>query len=150
MLKDLLTEDMIRLKVSVDNWEDAIRESAKPLVENKKIKSGYIENMINSVHKMGPYIVIMPGIAFAHARPDETVLETSLSVMTLAKPVEFGSEHNDPVDIVFSIATSSENHHLTALKELAIFLSSERNLELLKNETDKMKLINLIMNNQEE
>lgn len=147
MLKDILTEDMIRLKVSVDNWEDAIRESAKPLVENNKVRLSYVESMITSVYEMGPYIVIMPGIAFAHARPDENVLETSISIMTLSEPVKFGSKHNDPVDIVFSIAASNENHHLTALQELAVFLSNEMNLQVLKSETDKTRLINLIMNN---
>ena len=36
VLSDLLTEDLVQLNVEASNWEDAIRKSAHPLVDNKK------------------------------------------------------------------------------------------------------------------
>ena len=36
VLSDLLTEDLVQLNVVASNWEDAIRKSAQPLVDNKK------------------------------------------------------------------------------------------------------------------
>ena len=38
--------------------------------------------MIESVHEFGPYIVIAPEIAIAHARPDHNVNEVGLSLLS--------------------------------------------------------------------
>ena len=42
------------------------------------------------VDEHGPYIVIAPGLALAHARPGPEVLADGLAVVTLAEPVPFG------------------------------------------------------------
>ncbi|MBS6381728.1 MAG: PTS sugar transporter subunit IIA [Streptococcus sp.] len=58
MLSDLLTEDLVQLNVVASNWEDAIRKSAQPLVDNKKVTEGYVDDIIKGVNELGPYIVI--------------------------------------------------------------------------------------------
>lgn len=144
-LKDMLTIDTIDLKIKSDNWEDAIRRAGSLLVEENLVEEEYVENMIKSVHELGPYIVIMPGIAFAHARPDKTVKETCISMITLEEPVKFGHKENDPVDIVFAFAAKNGDEHLTILQELAEFLSEEENIGFLKNAVDKASVINKIL-----
>lgn len=141
-LKDMLTIENIDLKVKTEDWEDAIRQAGKSLIENNMIEPEYIDNMIQSVHELGPYIVIVPGIAFAHARPDKTVNETCISMITLEKPINFGHEENDPVSIVFAFGAKDGEHHLTILQELAVFLSEEENINFLNNAKDKTSVIN--------
>ncbi|GAA0178958.1 BglG family transcription antiterminator [Clostridium sediminicola] len=136
MLKDILKKESIRLKVEANNWEEAVEAAGGILVSQKKVKQGYVDSMIGAIKDLGPYIVIMPGVAFAHARPDETVLETCMSMITLTKPVEFGSKHNDPVKLVFAFAANTGEAHLQALQDLAQFLSSEKNLKLLLDSED--------------
>ncbi len=46
MLSDLLTEDLVQFDVVASNWEDAIRKSAQPLVDNKKVTEGYVDDII--------------------------------------------------------------------------------------------------------
>jgi ascorbate PTS system EIIA or EIIAB component len=126
----------IRLKVKAATWDKAISEAGVLLVNSNKVKETYIRNMIESVTTFGPYIVIIPHIAIAHARPDESVLEEGVSLITLEKPVEFGNKDNDPVDIVFALATKSDNGHLTIIAQLSKLLENEQCLRDIRNSQD--------------
>lgn len=146
MLKDILKKESIKLQVEANNWEEAVREAGGILVSEKKVEQLYVENMIQAIKDLGPYIVIMPGIAFAHARPDETVHETCMSMITLKKPIEFGSKQNDPVSIVFAFGANSQGEHLKALQDLAKFLSVEKNFQMLINTKEINEIYNRIIN----
>lgn len=146
LLEDLLNIDMINLEVEASDWEDAIRKASLPLLEHNKVEQVYVDNMIEAVKELGPYIVIMPGIAFAHARPDESVKETCMSMITLKNPIEFGSEQNDPVSIVFAFGAENGNDHLKALQDLAKFLALDENVEFLKGATDKELVLKKLIN----
>ncbi|QUH31498.1 BglG family transcription antiterminator [Vallitalea guaymasensis] len=148
MLKDVMNEEVIELGVSVDNWEEAIMKAGEPLVRQGNVEQAYIDNMIQAVKDLGPYIVIMPGVAFAHARPDENVKSTCMSMITLEEPVNFGSEQNDPVSIVFAFAAPNSNEHMVALQDLARFLSVEENIELLKNVNDKQTILDKLLDEE--
>lgn len=146
MLKDILKKESIKLQFEANNWEEAVREAGDILVNEKKVEQLYVENMIQAIKDLGPYIVIMPGIAFAHARPDETVHETCMSMITLKKPIEFGSKQNDPVSIVFAFGANSQGEHLKALQDLAKFLSVEKNFQMLINTKEINEIYNRIIN----
>lgn len=144
MLQDVLNEEMIELGVEVKDWEEAIMKSGKLLTNKGFVEQAYVENMVNSVKDLGPYIVIMPGIAFAHARPGDTVNDTCMSMITLKEPVNFGSDQNDPVSIVFAFGAPNNKEHVNALQDLAKFLSVEENVEMLKKADDKKAILNKI------
>lgn len=146
MLKDILNIDMINLGLEAKDWQEAISMAALPLVKGKKVEKEYVDSMINVVKELGPYIVIMPGVAFAHARPDASVHETCISMITLKEPVNFGSSANDPVSIIFAFAAENSNSHIMALQEVAEFLSIEENVETLKTSTDKRQILDKILN----
>lgn len=145
LLEHLLNIDMINLEVEVADWEDAITKASLPLVQFNKVDKKYVDNMIQAVKELGPYIVIMPGIAFAHARPDESVKETCMSMMTLKNPVNFGSEQNDPVSIIFAFGAENGNDHLKALQDLAKFLALDENIEFLRSASDKELVLNKLI-----
>ena len=73
----------------------------------------YTDQMIETVEKMGPYIVIAPGLALAHppARP-RPCSKTGLSWVRLSTPVKFGNKANDPVSLVIGLAGHDENEHI--------------------------------------
>lgn len=146
LLEELLNLDMIELGVSATDWEDSIRKASIPLVHYNKVEQDYVDNMIQAVKDLGPYIVIMPGIAFAHARPDGTVKKTCMSMITLSEPVKFGSDQNDPVSIIFAFGAENGNDHLKALQDLAKFLAIEENVDFLKKANDKEVVLNKILN----
>ena len=96
MLSDYLSPEFIQLKVSVSDWAEAVQAAGNILVEAGKCEKGYVQAMIDAVKDLGPYMVLAPGLAMPHARPEDGVLETGISLVTLENPVEFGSEANDP------------------------------------------------------
>ncbi|HSQ89708.1 PTS sugar transporter subunit IIA [Romboutsia sp.] len=144
MLRDILTEDMIQINIATSNWEEAIKQSAKPLEVGGKITKQYTDSMIKAIKDLGPYIVIMPGIALAHARPGDSVKEDSIALTTLSEPVYFGSKHNDPVHTIFTFATKSEKGHLRFIQNLAMFLSEDSNIEKLKESNSKQEILQII------
>ena len=67
--------DNIRIGLKANTWEDAIRQASEPLsLGQGAILGGYIDSMIDSVKELGPYIILMPGFALAHAAPSPEVL----------------------------------------------------------------------------
>lgn len=135
MLKENLTQDLIQLKVPAADWEAAVRAGGGLLLQAGKCEPDYIEAMVRTIHEMGPYMVLAPGLALAHARPQDGVREVGLSLITLAEPVEFGSSANDPVSVVISFCATDNKSHVGLLQALAIFLSEDDNQALLKTAT---------------
>ena len=70
-----LPDSAFLLDVPATDWKDAIRLAGKGLVAAGFTTDAYTDQMIETVEKMGPYIVIAPGLALAHSRPSEAVLD---------------------------------------------------------------------------
>jgi PTS system ascorbate-specific IIA component len=122
-LGELVHVDAVALDVAADDWEDAVRHAGRLLEQAGVAEEAYTQSMIDSVHEKGPYIVIAPGFAFAHARPSEAVRRTGLSWLRLAGPVEFGHSRNDPVTLVVALAATDADAHQAAMAELATVLA---------------------------
>ena len=80
---------------------------------------GYVDQAIANVTDTGPYIVIAPGIALAHARPTDGARLLALSVGRFDQPVPFGHPQNDPVHLVFVFASPDNEQHVQLLSGLA-------------------------------
>lgn len=132
-MSHLLTRDVVDFNVPVEDWEDAVRKVLQLLVKNGAIQSSYIDAAVAIVEKLGPYIVLAPGIALAHARPDDGVNFAALSLITLQQPVEFGNPDNDPVHLVFGLASTGNEKHIELIRMLAEFLDSEQRISALRN-----------------
>jgi len=144
MLKDVITEDVIALDVEVKDWEEAVRVAGNLLVKKGVVEEGYVESMVRTVKEMGPYIVIAPGIAMPHARPEDGVKQVGLSVVRLKKAVEFGHEANDPVDLVIGLAAVDHSSHLKVLAELSNILGSEKKVAALRRACVVEQVIELL------
>lgn len=144
MLSEYLNQNNIELNVEACNYQEALQSSGNLLLEQGSITKEYIEEMINSVAELGPYIVITKGIAIGHARPSEYVKENCISMITLKEPVEFGHAQNDPVKIVFAIAAKNGERHLEVIQDLAMCLSEESNIKTIINAKEVSEILTLI------
>lgn len=113
-----------RTGVLAADWSEAVRMACAPLVEEGAILERYVDACIALIHEEGPYMVIAPGVALAHARPEEGVRRLGVSVAVLEKPVEFGHPDNDPVDLVFAFGSPDADQHIELLSALAGGLNS--------------------------
>ncbi len=124
-LSALLPLSAIRLNVSAADWREAVQACGDALVAGSITTPAYTGQMVATVEQLGPYIVIAPGIALAHARPSEAVLRAGLSWVTLAHPVRFGHKDNDPVTLVIGLAAPDDHSHVQALATLAGLLEDQ-------------------------
>lgn len=114
-----LPDAAVLLGATAPTWRDAMRLAGGALVASGAATDEYTDAMIGMVEEHGPYIVISPGLAFAHARPGGAVLRDGLAVVTLEAPVAFGHPHNDPVRVVLGLAVAGVGTHLESIGEIA-------------------------------
>lgn len=133
--------DLVRAKRYAGNWQEAIAVSGEVLVAANAVEPAYVQAMIEGKEEFGPYIVIAPGVAMPHARPEAGVIKPAVAIVTLSTPVAFGHEQNDPVDVVIAFAAQSKEAHLETLKEIAGLVSSPVRLERLRAATNDTELI---------
>lgn len=144
MLSKIVNENLIRLKVFATDWEDAVRKSASPLLENDKITPSYIDEMITTAKELGPYIVITKHVALPHARPEAGAKEIAIGIATLEPPIKFGNEANDPVKYVFSLSAVDKNTHIEAMSELAELLDKADFYKVLDKAESAEEIMNYI------
>lgn len=130
-LSELLSPSAILLDADAADWREAIRRSGELLVSTGATDPAYTEAMIRTVEEHGPYIVIAPGFALAHSRPDESVHRTGMSFVRLAEPIAFGNAANDPVKLVMALAAADSSAHREALAALAGVLADPARRSLL-------------------
>ena len=106
----------IQVKDAIKDWKEAIRIGAKPLLEDNIISDNYIEQMINNVIKMGPYIVIAENIAIPHARPEDGAYKSAISILKLRDKVKFGEERQ--VNTIIVLASANDEKHIETLKKI--------------------------------
>jgi mannitol/fructose-specific phosphotransferase system IIA component (Ntr-type) len=95
---------------------------------------------------MGPYIVIAPGIAMPHARPEDGVKQVCMSLITLKEPVKFGNETNDPVKLVIEFGAIDNHTHLQALSQLMNLFTSKKYTESVINTLNINEVLKIINN----
>ncbi len=141
-MKNILN-GQIQVVESAENWEKAIETAAQPLIKNGKIKYGYVENIIKNIKELGPYIILLPGVAMPHARPDENVIESSLSLLKINKGVSF-SEDTEDVKLMFVLAAKDSNSHIDIIEQLTELLGDDEKIEKLMNAETVEEVENLI------
>lgn len=108
-----------RARQPATDWRDAVHLACAPLLEADAITDDYPRRCIEMVEEHGPYIVLAPGIALAHARPEDGVLHLGVAAITLTAPVDFDHPDNDPVDLVFAFGSPDSDQHVGLLSSLA-------------------------------
>jgi PTS system ascorbate-specific IIA component len=120
-----LPDDAVVIGAHVGDWRAAVRRVGAALTAAGLATAPYGERMIDLVEEYGPYIVIAPGLALAHARPGPDVRRPGIAVVTLASPVAFGHAHNDPVSVVVGLTATEPDQHVASVAALANVFNDE-------------------------
>lgn len=143
-LSEMLNKETVALGVTVPNWQEAVKTAGNLLVRAGTVEPRYIDGMIRMVQEIGPYIVIAPGVALPHARPEDGVNKACLSLVTLKPPVKFGNANNDPVELVIAFGSTDNESHIEALSELARLIGDADTLRNLKEASSPEELLEVI------
>lgn len=126
----IINEKCIALRIDADNAQEAVVKAGQVLLREGYIRQEYIDAMLKNFEKNGPYFALAPGFAMPHARPEDGVIQSGISLITLKNPVSFGNS-NDPVKVIMALATSSDNEHLEFMAKIAGLLGKEQVIEKL-------------------
>ncbi|MEY2738089.1 MAG: Ascorbate-specific phosphotransferase enzyme component [Actinomycetota bacterium] len=127
----LLPLEMIRVDVFAEHYAQAISAAGDLLVAAGITKPAYTDSMIRVVEELGPYIVLVEGVALAHAAPGEEVTVNGLSVVSLTHPVDFGN--GKVARLVIALAALNHDAHIETLGALAEILGEAETLAALLN-----------------
>ncbi|WP_391557619.1 PTS sugar transporter subunit IIA [Robertmurraya sp.] len=111
------TKDNVQFQVEAVDWQDAIRVGVSILEYNGYVNQLYADEVIKNVLEYGPYIVIAPGIAIPHTRPENGALSVGMSLITLKHPIQFQQEE-PPVKVMISFSATDSNEHLEIIKTI--------------------------------
>ena len=133
LLQDLLSEDNVSFRYPAETWEDVIRHGGQLMVDAGFTDPTYTEAMIDVVRDMGPYIVLAPGLAMPHARPEMGAKKVGTALVTLEKPIDFGSPENDPVSVAIFLCAPNKDEHIQLLTDIATLFEDEEFLDAAVN-----------------
>ncbi|MBM6823138.1 PTS sugar transporter subunit IIA [Fusobacterium mortiferum] len=140
-LSELLPLDNIKKVDKVKDWREAIRISGSSLKNAGFIKEEYIEEMIKNVEQNGSYMVVNDIVALPHARTENLVNKTGMSLLVIKNKVIFPD--NKKVKLVLSFSSFDQKEHIDALTKFVTLLENKefiRNVEKL----DEIKIKEII------
>lgn len=136
-----MLEKNIREKVvivdKIENWENAIKLAAKPLLLDNSITENYVRAMVNNVKKFGAYIVINDVLALAHSRPEDGVNRNCLSLLKINEGVVFDEVLGSRVYLIFVLGAVNNSSHMDILLKLMEIIDNE---SLIKKLTEAVSI----------
>ncbi len=122
--QSLIENNSILLNQTASSWEEAIKIGTDLLEKSGAIEPRYYDNIVSKVKEMGPYIILSPGLAMPHARPEEGVIKTAFALVTLKEPVFFDGE-DEGVNVLITLSGSSSDEHMQGIMEITQVLEDE-------------------------
>lgn len=144
MLGTWLTNETVNVVDSVQNWQEAIKICAVPLLKNNTITSNYIKAIFELHESIGPYYVLAPGIAMPHARPEQGVNQLGLSMLLVKQGVKFTSQENDPVYLITLLAANDNTSHIEMLTQLATLFAETKDIQAIFNAKSSDEILAVI------
>lgn len=120
MLKEIVENGYYSFHTAFDNWEDAVKASYQPLLDKTVVEPCYVDAVVECIHKYGPYIVIVPGIAMPHSTEGALGCNgTAVSFMKVENEVDFDPKDEDKkARLFFSLAATDHEKHLANIQGL--------------------------------
>ena len=146
MLKEMLSDDLIDTEVAAADWREAAVACGYLLVKAGKVKAEFVTSMIEVVEKFGPYMILVPEVAFFHGQPGENVREACLSLITLKEPVYFREFADQKISCAFGFGATDNQSHLEMLQELCALLQDEEFIALITHNGSKRAIREKIEN----
>lgn len=140
MAKEVLSKENIKLNVSLNSKEEAIRYTGGILADNGYVEASYIDKMLEREELTSTFMG--NNVAIPHGTEDAKglVTETGLSVVTVPEGIDFGD--GNIVKVLIGIAGKGDEH-LEVLSKIAIVLSEEENIQTILDASSEEDIIRI-------
>ncbi len=133
LTEHLLTANTIRLGAEAADWREAVKLGVDLLIGADLVEPRYYDAVVSMTEELGPWYVLAPGLAMPHARPEEGVKRDGFALVTLKAPVAFGSEDNDPIDILITLAaTDAKTMNEESIVQVATLFDDDARIERIR------------------
>lgn len=144
MLTDWINETNLNMVTHVEGWQKAVAIAVQPMVEAGAVEPRYLQAIYDMHREIGPYYVLGEGIAMPHARPEEGVIKTALSLLIISEGVSFDSPDNDPVYVVFALAAVDSHSHIEMIASLSQLFCEEETVGKLRYARTKQDVLAIL------
>lgn len=118
MLEGIAHRDLFQICERRVAWQDALRIAAKPLEKNGCVEPRYVEKIISITEECGPYYIIAPRLAIAHARPEDGANENALGLTLFRNPLAFPQSDFGDVELLFTFSTVENEGHVKMIQTM--------------------------------
>lgn len=134
MFNEIIEKGLYDFCDGFDSWEEAIKKSCEKLIEKNIVDDRYPQQIIDTVEKYGPYIVLVPGVAMPHCQENaEGVNDTAIAFMKVDKAVVFDEDDRDKdANLFFTVASVDPDKHLENIGKLSEILCDEEVISALE------------------
>lgn len=140
-LSQMISPSVVQVEMNECDWKHAIRLGSKPLLENNSIDNSYVEDMISTIDRIGPYFIIGDDFALAHASPEAGVNRLAVSVTVFTKPVHV-SERQFRVLLV--LTPIDKKSHINIIADINQIIADNDKYSRIKNVRTKEALLELL------
>lgn len=137
-IADIVKPEFIQLGLRPKSWEEAFYLAATPLINQNVVSRRYIDKIIQTTYREGPYMVITEKVALPHARPEDGVKDVGLGITVLKDEIKILGK--TPVKYIFTLAAVDNKKHLSALADLVSLLDQKSFFRLL-DESESKELV---------
>ena len=129
MFAELVEKNLVDFYECAEDWKEAIKLSCHKLMEEQYCTEEYVEQIISCVEQLGPYIVLVPGMAMPHSTMNaKGVIKNGIAFTQFEKPVVFdgfeGYERREAKSF-FTLCASNPDEHMENMRKLFTILSDE-------------------------
>lgn len=128
--------------INADNldYKSAIELGVKLLEKNKKATINLKDAILESMKKNGPYFIVSPMLALAHAAPGNYCLEPSMSLIVFDKPISFSKDKKHDVQVLVTLSAPDATSHM----DLIVWFAKVFGNQEIVDKLCKVKSINEI------
>lgn len=144
MINKILKSNLVQTNMNYCSWREAAKDTSKLLFKYGKIKIEYIDSVIETVEKFGPYMILLPKVCFFHGEPGINVIEPCLSLSVFENEIIFEDFDNQVIKCCFVFGAIDADSHIQILKELAEILRNQNFIDLITNNGSKIEIMKII------
>lgn len=127
-MKKINENHLIKISDEILEWKDAVHQGVDLLVKNGNCTPDFSIEIIKSVEKFGPYFILMPKLALAHAAPGDYIKENGLSLIVFKNKVKFSELEKHEVNLLFTLAAQDGKSHMDLLVKFVTLFQEDQDL----------------------
>lgn len=120
----------IQIQRNACDWEQAIRFSCQPLLDDDSITEEYVEAIIADQKERGLMMFLADGLVLAHAAIEKGVRHLDVALATFKKPVMF--LNNKQAHIIIVLCAEDQSKHIRILNDVLNIFSKKKSIDHLQ------------------